>query len=165
MRTLAAKRERWAFDPAGPSDPEALVASALNEWFRGEQDLLPASRISPASPTTTNEGSITEGDQAVPTEQQFEGTLTLFRLFDEDGQPETHELWELVKDFGARFWVATSRGVPHTEDFATGQEYSLYRCISHGAQEPTDRGGYIKNVVPLTVETGWEYRTVLANGG
>ena len=165
MRTLASKRERWVGLTTRPADPNAVTAEELNAGVRMECDLLPDSRLSAAGSVTVSEGSLCEGTSNRPTEQQFEGTMTMFRMYDPDtGQPVEHDAFELVRDWGTGLHIATSKGVSFEEDFEDGQEYSLFELTTDNTQDPSDRGAYIKQTIPLFVHNGWLNKIVAAGG-
>lgn len=163
MRTLASKRERWVILTTRPADPDAVTADEANDGERIECELLAASRISATGATTVSEASLCEDEVNVPVQRQFEGSLTAFSLYNEDGTPsEDDVILEALREFGTRVWILTSKGPKHTEDFEDGQGYSLYEVLTDEPQEPSDRGAYFKQVYPLFVQRAWTNKVIAA---
>ena len=158
-RLLATKRERWVLLTTKPADPDAVTSTEANAGIRGECHLTTNSRLSPTGSATIQEAAICEGTAAsVPTDRQFEGNLEVFRDMDPDtGLPEASgdEVFGALAEFGTRLWILKSVGPEYTEDFVEGHPYSLYEVVTDEPQDPTDRNGSIKNVVPLHVQNAW----------
>ena len=55
-----------------------------------------------------------------------------------------------------------SEGWHHETPFAASQEYDLYEVVTDNPQKPSDRGGYVKRVVPLGVQQAWENKVIVA---
>lgn len=166
-RTLAAKRERWAVLTTKPQDPNAVTVAEATAGIRVECDMLASgSRISATGSTTVTEQAICESTAAqVPENRQFEGSVTPFLDIDPDtGLPVTEgdEAWELFREFGTRLWVLVSKGPLYTEAFAADHPYSLYEVVTDEPQEPSERSGYMKKVVPLFVQDAWTNKQLVA---
>jgi hypothetical protein len=166
-RTIADKRERWVWLETEPADPTAVTAAEANAGIRMECDLLSSdSRLSPTASDTINERAICESTNAqAPTNGNAEGRLAVFRDIDPDtGLPVASgdEVFAAVSTKGTRGWVLKSKGPLYTEDFAADHPYSLYEVVTDEPQEPSDRGGYIKDVVPLLVQDFWTHKRIAA---
>ena len=167
-RLLATKRERWVLLTTKPADPEAVTSTEADAGIRGECFLTTDSRLSATGSTTIQEAAICDGAvAAVPVDRQYEGNLTVFRDLDpETGLPVASgdEVFETLSEFGTRLWVLVSKGPLYTEDFEAGHPYKLYEVITDEPQEPSDRNGSIREVVPVHVQNGWRGEIVAAGG-
>jgi hypothetical protein len=159
-RTIADKRERWVILTTAPDDPEAVTAAEANAGIRAECHLLAsASTLSATGSDTVSERSFCEAANAnVPTTGNGEGTLTVFRDLDPDtGLPEASgdEIFAALIPKGAEVHILKSKGPLHTEDFAAGHPYDLFKVVTDNKQDPSERGGYVKDVIPLFVQDMW----------
>lgn len=165
-RLLATKRERWVLLTAKPADPEAVTATEAEAGIRAECDLTTNSRLSATGSTTVQEAAICEGVAGnVPAERQFEASFEVFRDLDPDtGLPEAagDEVFAALSEYGSRLWVLKSTGPEYTEAFAAGHPYSLYEVVTDEPQEPTDRTGSIKQVIPAFVQNAWTNHEIVA---
>ena len=87
----------------------------------------------------------------------------MFRFLDPDtGLPETSEdaIFSALIPKGTEVHILKSKGPLHTAEFVDGHPYDLYRVITDNKQDPTQRGGYIKDMVPLFVQDFWLNRTI-----
>lgn len=158
-RLLATKRERWRLLDEKPVDPDAVTAAEANAGVEAECFLTTESRLSATGSTTITEAAICEGTAAnVPAQKQYEGNLVVFRDLDAStGLPTASgdEVFTTLSEFGTRLWVLVSKGPMYTEEFVAGHPYKLYEVVTDEPQEPTDRNGSIKDVVPVFVQDGW----------
>lgn len=166
MRTLATKRERWAVLTAAPEagTEEALTATYVNGGERAECWLDPESALNATGATTTNASAICDGFVPnIPVNKQGSGSITVIRDLDPDtGHAEVAEaIWPLVNTFGTPLWIVKSVGVPDSEPFGEGDEYTLFHVITDEPQDPTNRDGFVRAVVPLHVQNLW--RGVIAS--
>lgn len=88
----------------------------------------------------------------------FEGSITPFRYFDEDGKADSENdvAWEALKEKGTLLWIAEREGPMFDQEWAIGDEVSVYEVVTDTPQKPSDRGGYIKRTVPLLVQAAAE---------
>lgn len=159
-RTLADKRERWVFLAEEPADPRAVTPEEANGGIRAECKLLASgTRLSATSSDTVNEESFCESTNApVPTRDNAEANFTPFRFLDPDtGLPvdEEDEVFSALIPKGAEVWVLKSKGPDVAAQFENGQPYDLFRVVMDNKQDPTERGGYIKDVIPGFVHAFW----------
>ena len=164
-RTLADKRERWVILTTAPADPNAVSAAEANAGIRAECKLLASgTRLSATASDTVNEESFCESTNApVPTRDNGEANFTVFRYIDpETGLPVTLEddIFAALTPKGAEVHVLKSKGPDVDLTFADGQPYDLFRVIVDNKQDPTERGGYIKDVIPGFVH-GFELNCVI----
>lgn len=164
-RTLADKRERWVFLTTEPADWLAVTAEEANAGIRGECNLLASgTRLSATASDTVNEESFCENTNApVPTRGNAEANFTVFRFIDPDtGLPVALEdgLFDALTPKGTEVYVLKSKGLLHTETFADGQPYDIFKVVTDHKQDPTERGGYIKDVIPGFVH-GFELNQVI----
>lgn len=157
---MADKRERWVILTTAPENPNAVTAAEANAGLRAECDLLASgTTLSPTASDTINERSFCESSNAaVPTTGNAEGSLTVFRDLDPDtGLPVASgdAIFAALVPKGAEVHILRSKGPLHTEDFAAAHPYDLYRVVTDNKQDPSERGGYVKDVIPLFVQDFW----------
>lgn len=166
MLTLADGRTRLVALTTAPADPEAVTATEANAGVRLECRILKSDfRLSPtASDTIPDTKLCAEGNAVSYGASNYEGTVTPFRELTAAGaaDPTNDIAWDTLKAKGTHLWLLKSEGKKHTEDFAADDEYSLFEVITDNPQDPSDRGGYIKRVVPLGVQDAWLDRKIVA---
>lgn len=156
-RTMADKRERWVFLTTKPANLDAVTVTEANAGTRGECDLLASgTTLSASASDTINERSFCEAaNAAAPTTGNAEGSLTVFRDLDPlTGLPVSagDNLFKMLIPKGARVWVLRSKGPLHTENFVADHPYDWYEVVTDNKQDPSERGGYVKDVIPLLVQ-------------
>lgn len=157
--TLADGRIRLVALTTKPANPEAVTAAEAAAGVRLECRILKSDfRLSPtASDTIADTPLCKEGNAVSFGASNYEGSITPFRELTPEGlADETNDVaWEALKTKYTRLWLLKSEGKRHTEDIVTGDPYDLYEVITDNPQDPSDRGGYIKRVVPLGVQDAW----------
>lgn len=164
--TLADGRLRVRALTTAPAVPGAVTATEANAGEKLECRILKSDyRLSPtASDTVADTVLCSEGNATTFGASNYEGSVTPLRYLDGAGksEPENDIAWDLLKEKGTHLWLLVSEGKQHEEEFADGDEYDLYEVITDNPQSPSDRGGYIKRVVPLGVQRAWLNRSVAA---
>lgn len=163
-KTLADGRIRFRILTVKPSNPNAVTATEANAGIVAECKVLKSDfRLSATGSDTVADTELcSEGNATAWGASNYEGMMSPFRYLDESGDAVVleDEVWEAVKEKGTQFYALTSEGKPHSTDFAAGDEYDLYEVITDNPQKPTDRGGYIKRMVPLGVQNAWENKVI-----
>lgn len=165
-KTLADGRIRFRILTTEPADLNAITAAEVNAGIVAECRVLKSDfRLSAtASDTIPDTELCSEGNAVAFGASNYEGNMTPFRYLDDTGDADLtgDVVWEAVKAKGTTFWAVTSEGKPHSTDFATGDEYDAYEVITDNPQKPTDRGGYIKRVIPLGIQRAYENKVIAA---
>lgn len=165
-KSLADGKIRFRILTTAPVNPAAIKVAEVNAGIVAECKVLKSDfRLSATGSDTIADTELcSEGNAQAWGASNYEGSMTPFRYLDEDGNPVVLEdtVWEAVKEKGTQFWAVVSEGKPHSTNFAAGDEYDCYEVITDNPQKPTDRGGYIKRVVPLGVQRAYESKVIVA---
>ncbi len=124
-------------------------------------------RLSPTASDTVNEPALCEGgNSTVPGKSNFEGSLTLFRFLDENGEPvDTEDAgWDLLRTKGAELYLYKRIGPRFDAAWAADQEAEYYHVLTDLPQDPTDFSGYIKKTIPLFVQGDSSLDVIVASG-
>lgn len=156
------RRKLVAFtsNPADGGDPEELSVADLTGGIDVQCKVLKSDlRLSPvASDTVPDSPYCATGNAVVFGASNYEGSLTPFAYYDEDGAIDATEsdVFEmLTAEKGTHLWIVDRWGKPESDALATGDRYRLWHVITDEGQDPTDVGGYIKQIVPLGVQQLW----------
>lgn len=145
---------------ADPADPEALSLADLTAGIDIQCKVLKSDlRLSPtASDTVPDSPYCATGNATVFGASNYEGSLTPFAYYDATGALDATEgdvFALLTAEKGAHIWIVDRWGKPEDEPLAAGDDYRLWHVITDEGQDPTDVGGYIKQIVPLGVQRMW----------
>lgn len=156
------RRKLVAFttNPAEGGDPEALSLADLTGGIDVQCKVLKSDlRLTAvASETVADTPYCATGNSVVYGASNYEGSLTPFQYFDETGQPDAadNDVFELLTaEKGAHIWIVDRWGKPESADLEVGDHYRLWHVITDEGQDPSDVGGYIKQIVPLGVQRMW----------
>ena len=159
MRTLADGRIRLVALTTKPADPAAVTVTEVTAGVRLEERVAKGDfRLSPVASDTVSDADLAaEGNAVTYGASNYEGSVTPFRELDAAGKadPTNDVAWDTFKEKGTTLWLLKSEGKKKDEAFAAGDEYDLYEVVTDNPQDPSDRGGYIKKVVPLGVQDAW----------
>lgn len=166
-KSLADGRIRFRILTTEPADPNAITVTEVNAGIIAECKVLKSDfRLSATGSDTIADTELcSEGNAQAWGASNYEGSMTPFRYLDETGDPVVLEdaVWAAVKEKGTQFWAVVSEGKPHSTNFEVGDEYDAYEVLTDNPQKPTDRGGYIKRVVPLGVQRAYENKVIVAS--
>lgn len=166
MLTLADGRTRLVALTTKPADPAAITVTELTAGVRLEGRILKSDyRLSPTASDTIPDTPLShEGNATSFGASNYEGSVTPFRELTTEGLADaTNDIaWDTLGVKGTRLWLVESEGKKATEAFAATDPYDCYEVITDNPQKPSDRGGYIKRVVPLGVQDAWLNGTVAA---
>ncbi|MDR0482810.1 MAG: hypothetical protein LBH13_06615 [Cellulomonadaceae bacterium] len=129
-----------------PSDFENLTKSINKGDFR-----LSAS----GSDTVDDQPLSQEGNAVTYGASNLEGNVSILRGIDPaTGKPDAEDTaFTALGEKGTRVWLAHRVGPKATVPLSPGDTGWLYEAITDAAQEPQDRKGYIKNAIPLGMQT------------
>lgn len=155
-KQLSDERIALVLLPAPPADKDAITVAEFDAGIRLECRIMAGEyRLTPVASDTTNQSEMCEANNAmVPTRDNFEGTMTVFRYLTGAGVADALNdvAWDAVKEKGALLPLVEREGPEHDLDGAVGQEYSYFEVLNDNPQAPSDRTGYIRRVVPLYVQ-------------
>jgi hypothetical protein len=163
-KSLADGRIKLSIMSVKPADPLAPTVTELTAGIDAAQRILSSDfALGPTASDTVDEKAIgQEGNVKALTTSNFEGNLTPFRYFDATGKAETgvageigDAVFQALKVKGSRVWVAkrfTSK--KSTDAWAADDEVEVYEVVTDNARD-AEATGYIKKVVPLSVEDAW----------
>lgn len=153
--TLADARTKLAIITTAPADglPDLTeVEAGIDASCKINK---PDYRLSPtASDTVPDQPLCNEGNAVSFGASNYEGTLTVLRFLDEDGKPDSTDdaVYAALGTKGARVWLVERIGPKWDEAWAAGDIVNVYEVITDNPQAPSERAGYIKNVIPLGVQ-------------
>lgn len=165
-KTLADARTRVRLLTTAPAGLPAVTAAEANAGIKAETRILKSDfRLGATGSDTVNDADLaSEGNAVTYGAGNYEGSMTPFRFLDADGTPDAtaDAVFEALREKGATVYVVKSVGKHHTEAFAVGDEFELYEVVPDDYQDPSDRGGFIKQVVPLGVQNAYRNLTISA---
>lgn len=107
-----------------------------------------------SSSTVPDQPLCEEGEGNALGASTYVGSVTALRQMTPAGQvdPLTDTVYAAIGEKGARAWYVERTGPKAKVALAVGDEGWIYEAESDEPQAPSDRQGYIKNVVPLSVK-------------
>lgn len=164
--TAADGREKVTALQTKPADLKAVTAIEANagidiHWHINKTDW----RLSATASSTHNDTPLGAAGTAVNfAESNAEGTLTVFRDLDATGKPvagsDSEAVFDLVKEKGTELWLMVRLGPDADDEWATGDEYSIYHIRTDELQRASERAGYIKYTSVLGVQTFEQFKAV-----
>lgn len=102
-----------------------------------------------------------EANSTVYGATNYEGNITMFRYFNaaKPGTPDPQgdAAFQALKNRGTQgYMVKRSTGKKYDAAFEAGDEVEVYSILTDMPQDAGDVGGYIRKVVPLGVQNGWQ---------
>lgn len=116
----------------------------------------PDYRLSPTgSDTVPDQPLDRRGNATTYGASNYEGQITVLRSLLVTGlvDPATDTLFTAVGEKGVLAYYVERVGPLATVDLATGHTGFIYEAISDEPQAPTDRAGYVKNILPLGIQS------------
>ena len=167
-RSLADGKIKVSIMSTKPADPYAPTLTELSAGIDAAPKILSSGFKlgAVASETETEKPLSVKGNVKVFTISNYEGELQPFREFDATNPGISDTVGDLVyqalKTKGTKLWIAKRfTGKDSVAPWAAMDEVSVYEVTT---DNPTDAEatGYIKKVVPLSVEDAWENGAVAA---
>ena len=164
---LADGRRRVRLLTTRPNDPAAVTAAEAEAGIKAECRILKSDYALGATGSDTINDAVlcADGNAVTYGASNYSGSMTPLRYFSADGSTidvEGDTVFAALAEKGTTIYVLDSEGWHHETAFAAGQEYDLYEVVTDNPQKPSDRGGYVKRVVPLGVQQAWENKTIAA---
>lgn len=139
-----------------PADPAAIT---VTEWDAGTplecRIMAGEFRLSPSGSETVNQSELCEGVNATTFgRSNYDASMTVFRYLTDEGLADALNdvAWDATKVKGTTLYLAEREGPIHDAPGAAGQEYSYFEVVTDDPQKPSDRGGFIRRVIPLGVQ-------------
>lgn len=157
--TLADARTRLAILTTAPAATTGIptVTEAAAGIYASPKINKPDYRLSPtASDTVPDQPLDHEGNAVTFGASNYEGSITALRFLDAStGKPDATDdsVYEALGTKGARVWLVERVGPKASVAFAASDIVNVYEVITDNPQAPQDRNGYVKNVIPLGVQT------------
>lgn len=166
-RTLADGRIKLVAMTKRPADPSAPTVEELKAGVELSCRILKSDYklTATASDTLSGEAELcATGNSAALGPSNYEASISPFRYLDGEGKadPENDVVWDATKVKGTTLFLVEREGPLQEKEWAAGDEISVYEVITDTPQKPSDRGGYIKRVVPMLVQQAWENVKVAA---
>lgn len=161
---LADGRRRVRLLTTRPNDPSAVTVTEAEAGIKAECRILKSDYSLGATGSETVNDSVlcAEGNATTYGASNYSGSMTPIRYFTPEGTLDTEGdvVFEALREKGTTIYVLDSEGWHHEDAFEAGQEYDLYEVVTDNPQKPSDRGGFVKRVVPLGVQQAWENRVI-----
>lgn len=160
-RVFAEQNRKLTVLTAPPTESlDALTVATLEAGMDASCRVTQAdTRLRATASETLNQPAVCEPASAsVPARSNFEGTMGVFRYFDESNpgaaDPEGDILFQAVKVKGTPIYVVERlSGKKWNEPWEAGDEYSVFAVTTDNWQRQEDpHAGYIHVLVPLTVQ-------------
>lgn len=165
-KSLADGRKKVAILSTIPTNPAAPTVAQLTAGIdAGPKILSSGFTLGATSSETVDEKPLSvAGNVKVFTTSNYEGEIQPFREFTSAGVADVagDTVYQALKTKGTRVWIAvrfTSK--LSTDPWVAGDEVSVYECVTDNPRN-AEATGYIKKIVPLSVENAWENGTVAA---
>jgi hypothetical protein len=159
-RSLADGHERIMILTEEPANWLAPTAAELAAGIYASPHILMSDwTFTTSDSDTVDEPSVEDTNHApVPTLDNFSAGMTVFREYDEDGDPDptADALYDATKVKGTTLYIyCRQTGKLATAAAVAGDELRLGMIvITDSPQSPQDPGGYIKRRVPLLPQKG-----------
>lgn len=107
------------------------------------------------------------GKGTVPGPAEYEGQVSVYWFFDEDGQKVSggdNRVWELLSQTGREFELYEREGKKPEMPFVDGDDVDWYHVAPGQPQKPDDRTTYTKRTVSLFISDALENEITLGAG-
>lgn len=155
-KTLADARVALMLLDTPPADKNAITVAEYEAGTPLQCRIMAGEyRLSPTGSETVNQAELCEDVNATTFgRSNYEGTFTVFRYLLGTGltDPANDEAWEATKVKGTTLHLVEREGPAHDAAGAASQEYSYFEVVTDDPQVPSDRGGFIRRVIPLGVQ-------------
>ena len=154
--TLADGRDRLVVFTNRPVNLDAITAAECALAINASPLInKPDFRLSATtSDTVPDQPLSSSGNATTYGASNYEGSITPFRFLDNNGATVALEdiLFAAIGAKGIRVWLAYRKGPKSAVAMTNLDRYNWYEVITDTPQEPSDRAGYIKQVIPLGIQ-------------
>lgn len=160
VKSLADGHTKLAVLPTAPADPDGITLAELTAALdascriaKNGYSLGPTASETFADPALCEDvNSNTWGAS------NFESSIPVFRYYDDVTQQVDElgdEVYQALKEKGTEVWLVERESLKKSTDpWEAGDVVSVYRALLDNPQKPSDRTGYIKNVIAPAIQEG-----------
>ena len=156
-------------DGAPVADKKKPTAAELNKGLHFEMSVMKSDyKLGSKGSTSVEEPVLgAAGKGTVPGPAEYEGQVSVYWFFDEDGQKVAggdNRVWELLSKTGHEFELYEREGKKPDMPFADGDDVDWYHVAPGQPQKPDDRTTYTKRTVSLFISDALENEITLGAG-
>lgn len=156
-------------DGAPVADRKRPTAAELNKGLHFEMSVMKSDyKLGSKGSTSVEEPVLgAAGKGTVPGPAEYEGQVSVYWFFDEDGQKVSggdNRVWELLSQTGREFELYEREGKKPEGPFVDGDDVDWYHVAPGQPQKPDDRTTYTKRTVSLFISDALENEITLGAG-
>lgn len=157
------------FDGAPVADKKRPTVAELNKGLHFEMSVMKSDyKLGSKGSTSVEEPVLgAAGKGTVPGPAEYEGQVSVYWFFDEDGQKVAggdNRVWELLSKTGREFELYEREGKKPEMPFVDGDDVDWYHVAPGQPQKPDDRTTYTKRTVSLFISDALENEITLGAG-
>ena len=151
------------------ADRKRPTTAELNKGLHFEMSVMKSDyKLGSKGSTSVEEPVLgAAGKGTVPGPAEYEGQVSVYWFFDEDGQKVTggdNRVWELLSKTGREFELYEREGKKPDMPFVDGDDVDWYHVAPGQPQKPDDRTTYTKRTVNLFISDALENEITLGAG-
>ena len=156
-------------DGAPVADRKRPTVAELNKGLHFEMSVMKSDyKLGSKGSTSVEEPVLgAAGKGTVPGPAEYEGQVSVYWFFDEDGQKVVggdNRVWELLSKTGYEFELYEREGKKPEMPFVDGDDVDWYHVAPGQPQKPDDRTTYTKRTVSLFISDALENEITLGSG-
>ena len=156
-------------DGAPVADKKRPTVEELNKGLHFEMSVMKSDyKLGSKGSTSVEEPVLgAAGKGTVPGPAEYEGQVSVYWFFDEDGQKVAggdNRVWELLSKTGREFELYEREGKKPEMPFVDGDDVDWYHVAPGQPQKPDDRTTYTKRTVSLFISDALENEITLGAG-
>ena len=156
-------------DDAPVADRKRPTVAELNKGLHFEMSVMKSDyKLGSKGSTSVEEPVLgAAGKGTVPGPAEYEGQVSVYWFFDEDGQKVAggdNRVWELLSKTGREFELYEREGKKPDMPFTDGDDVDWYHVAPGQPQKPDDRTTYTKRTVSLFISDALENEITLGAG-
>ena len=156
-------------DGAPVADRKNPTVAELNKGLHFEMSVMKSDyKLGSKGSTSVEEPVLgAAGKGTVPGPAEYEGQVSVYWFFDEDGQKVVggdNRVWELLSQTGREFELYEREGKKPEMPFVDGDDVDWYHVAPGQPQKPDDRTTYTKRTVSLFISDALENEITLGSG-
>ena len=156
-------------DGAPVADKKRPTVAELNKGLHFEMSVMKSDyKLGSKGSTSVEEPVLgAAGKGTVPGPAEYEGQVSVYWFFDEDGQKVAggdNRVWELLSRTGREFELYEREGKKPEMPFTDGDDVDWYHVAPGQPQKPDDRTTYTKRTVSLFISDALENEITLGEG-
>jgi cell surface receptor IPT/TIG domain protein len=156
-------------DGAPVADKKHPTVAELNKGLHFEMSVMKSDyKLGSKGSTSVEEPVLgAAGKGTVPGPAEYEGQVSVYWFFDEDGQKVSggdNRVWELLSKTGREFELYEREGKKPEMPFVDGDDVDWYHVAPGQPQKPDDRTTYTKRTVSLFISDALENEITVGAG-